>query len=115
MQTTLCCSGQAFATIILLFFGLIAASIHLQNQSSQLSSSIVAPPMIAMAKRQGPWPDCLGVTSDNCKDLIRSTSSGDFEIVVVLQGSEVSSTFEQNRVQIFVDESGIVKAIPKRG
>ena len=115
MQTTLCCSGQAFATILLLFFGLIAASIFLQNESSQLSSSIVAPPMIAMAKRQGPWLDCLGMTADNCEEFIQSTTSGDFDIVVVLQGSEVSSNFHRNRVQIFVDESHIVKAIPKRG
>lgn len=71
--------------------------------------------MIGMANSRGAWSDCLGMTVDDCKDILSSSTGDGFEIVIIEAKSEVSSTFQQNRIQIFVDESGIVNAIPKYG
>ena len=110
MQTAFCCSSQAFTTVLLLFLGLIAASIHLQNESSQLGNSIISPPMIAMANQQEAWSGCIGMTVDDCKNVIVSSTGGDIESVVIKEEFEVSSSFQQNILQIFVNQNGIVIA-----
>jgi hypothetical protein len=76
--------------------------------------------MIGMTRRQGPWPDCLGLTGDACAEYIKeSTSTGtrtsDLEIIIVPQGSILTRDFNGNRVRIFVDVDNIVNAVPSKG
>jgi hypothetical protein len=80
----------------------------------QLSGSIVPMPMIGMSRKQGPWPKCVGMTGSDCSTYIESNADN-LHITIVEPNDEVISDFDQDRVLIFIDDDGIVSAIPSRG
>ena len=67
-------------------------------------------------KREGPWPECLGLGGTDCQRLIE-TYAEDVRgnVFIVPMDSFVTMDFRTDRVRIFVDESAIVTKIPKRG
>ena len=115
MQTTLCCSASAFATMLLMLVGLIIASNNLQYRGEQFAASQIVPmPKISMATKEGPWPKCIGMTGEACVDYIESNTDG-LTLVIVREGSMVTQDFRTDRVRIWVDADDIVYATPSRG
>mmetsp|Transcript_19124 Transcript_19124/g.35689 ORF Transcript_19124/g.35689 Transcript_19124/m.35689 type:complete len:101 (+) Transcript_19124:27-329(+) len=98
---------------------LTAETLHLIvicSSSQKITNSIVSPPMITMAQRQGPWPECLGLTGEACFDLIESSVSDDtLDLVIVPEGSILTKDFRKDRVRIFVNGNNVVYAVPGRG
>jgi hypothetical protein len=72
--------------------------------------------MIRMSQFAGPWPKCLGMTGQDCVNYIDSYAQ-DLEgrIYIISPGTAVTEDFQTDRVRIYVDEDGIVTAIPDRG
>jgi hypothetical protein len=72
--------------------------------------------MIAMASQQGPWPKCLGMTGQECATyVVSSTTRDSLDVMIVVDGTIVTSDFRKDRVRIFVNEEGIVEIVPGRG
>lgn len=65
----------------------------------------------------GPWPECLGIHSDNCVNIIthHTSASGDVQIQLVEPDLFVTTDWVLNRVRIYVDEDYFVSDVPKRG
>ena len=59
--------------------------------------------------RTGPWPECLGMNSDDCIQYIESLADDVYTVVVLPIETEYT------RVWISVDENGKVNKVPYRG
>lgn len=66
------------------------------------------------SRREGPWPDCLGMDGQDCIQFIQIYAK-DVECYILDPDMMVTMDFRTNRVWIRVDEEGIVNQIPKRG
>jgi hypothetical protein len=77
---------------------------------------MVSQPMISMSQYQGPWPKCLGMSGGDCMSYIEENAKELRGKVVVIQpGTVLKNDFEKERVRVFIDNDGIVDAIPSRG
>lgn len=90
-------------------------SIFLQNRAN-----IVPQPMIggsSMNNRNGPWPECVGMTGDDCASMIRSVASdlSPSNVVVMNVNSMMTMDYRTDRVRIMVDDDGKVVRSPSRG
>jgi hypothetical protein len=68
------------------------------------------------SQRQGPWPECLGKSGQDCLNLIE-TFAEDLKghIQIIPYDSMVTMGFNPDRVRVFVDEDGVVQTTPSRG
>lgn len=64
---------------------------------------------------EGPWPKCVGMTGENCKNHILANAKDINSVDVIPQDSMVTMDFSTSRVRVFIDDDGIVVMIPKRG
>ena len=75
-------------------------------------------PMIggASTNREGPWPQCVGMSGDDCKHVIE-TYAEDVRgnVFIIPEDSMVTMDFRTDRVRIFVDGDNVVTQIPGRG
>jgi hypothetical protein len=89
------------------------------HSTAQSQASIVRMPLIGgtESKREGPWPECVGKTGEECKTLIEATGSSDLKgnVQIIPADFMVTMDFRTDRVRIFVDEDGLVVEIPHRG
>jgi hypothetical protein len=86
--------------------------------ASQSQASFVSMPMIggAESKREGPWPECVGLSGEECRTLIQATASDVRGNVVIMPvDSMMTMDFRTDRVRIFIDGNGIVVKSPHRG
>jgi Potato inhibitor I family len=70
------------------------------------------------ALHQGPWPECLDMSSTNCIRYIETYAEDlriSQQIKVVPPDVMVTMDFNPKRVRIYVNESDIVIQIPRRG
>jgi len=76
------------------------------------------PTSLELKNRSGPWEECLNdsMTGEECAALI-FLDSPDLErnIFIVGPDMQVTKDLRYDRVRIFVDDDGIVIAIPERG
>lgn len=75
---------------------------------------MVAPPMIGMSRNQGPWPKCLGLSGEGCRDYIEENADN-LRVEIIPPQTKLRANFDPERVRVFVDGDGIVDKIPKRG
>jgi hypothetical protein len=61
------------------------------------------------SKREGPWPDCLGLAGSACVRHIET------HVIIVEPDAMVTADFNTERVRVWVNASSIVIKIPKRG
>jgi Potato inhibitor I family len=65
---------------------------------------------------QGPWPECVGKTGQECVTLIEELAPDvKGNVFIIPYGSMVTMDFRTNRVRVFVDEQGVVVKAPSRG
>jgi hypothetical protein len=64
--------------------------------------------------RQGPWPECVGKSGDDCASLIQSNAP-DANVQIVPWDSMVTMDFRTDRVRVWTNEAGVVDKIPSRG
>lgn len=65
---------------------------------------------------QGPWPECVGKTGQECVALIEEQAPDvKGNVLIVPHGSIVTMDYRTNRVRVFVDEQGVVVKPPSRG
>ena len=85
-------------------------------RARQYSATMISPPMITMSQYEGPWPKCLGMSGEDCVTYIETYGKNlDGGVYIVHPGEAVTRDFRTNRVRIYVNESGVVTAIPDRG
>jgi Potato inhibitor I family len=74
--------------------------------------------------KEGPWPDCLGMTGEECQSYVQhyacrsSNNDEDCQVVIVpldAPPSALTKDFLPNRIRIFVNATGYVTLIPDRG
>ncbi len=73
-------------------------------------------PLIGLSQRQGPWPKCLGMESENCVRYIEALAEdvrGHIEIIDI--DRIVKFDFNPHRVRILVNETNFVIDTPRRG
>eukprot|EP00816_Leptocylindrus_hargravesii_P005264 CAMPEP_0196815506 /NCGR_PEP_ID=MMETSP1362-20130617/50193_1 /TAXON_ID=163516 /ORGANISM="Leptocylindrus danicus, Strain CCMP1856" /LENGTH=187 /DNA_ID=CAMNT_0042192493 /DNA_START=83 /DNA_END=646 /DNA_ORIENTATION=+ len=63
----------------------------------------------------GPWPECLGIHSDKCVNIVTHHTSGDVQIAIIEPDLFVTTDWVSDRVRIYVDEDYFVSEVPKRG
>jgi len=63
----------------------------------------------------GPWPECLGIHSDECVNIVTHHTSGDVQIAIIEPDLFVTTDWVSDRVRIYVDEDYFVSEVPKRG
>lgn len=84
----------------------------------QASAAIVSQPMIGgtESKREGPWPDCVGLEGPTCVRIIE-TYAEDLRghVFIIEPDTMVTADFDTDRVRVWVNASSIVIKIPKRG
>eukprot|EP00538_Stauroneis_constricta_P007926 CAMPEP_0119565200 /NCGR_PEP_ID=MMETSP1352-20130426/29276_1 /TAXON_ID=265584 /ORGANISM="Stauroneis constricta, Strain CCMP1120" /LENGTH=70 /DNA_ID=CAMNT_0007614071 /DNA_START=144 /DNA_END=356 /DNA_ORIENTATION=+ len=70
-----------------------------------------------MSQYEGPWPKCLGMSSERCVSYIEEYASGVKDNVVVMgvETKDEIDDFDKNRVLVFVDDGDVVVEIPHRG
>jgi hypothetical protein len=94
-------------------------STHLLSRILLKSESTrVLQPMVGGTgnKRQGPWPECIGLAGVDCVSLIESYADDLRDhIKIIPVDSMVTMDFSTGRVRVFVDENGIVQRAPSRG
>lgn len=67
-------------------------------------------------RKEGPWPDCLGIEGEKCVNLIEAFAKDvRGNVHVVKPGENVIDDFRTDRVWVFVDDKGIVIETPDRG
>ena len=65
--------------------------------------------------QQGPWPECLGISGEQCKELIASAADDVIgNIYIMNENSMMTMDYRTNRVRIFVNDNNIVTKIPSR-
>mmetsp|Transcript_1469 Transcript_1469/g.3156 ORF Transcript_1469/g.3156 Transcript_1469/m.3156 type:complete len:115 (-) Transcript_1469:240-584(-) len=111
-------TGKAFLPIVILVGSLIAAGVYVKNRGVEMSQANMVPmPMIGeinKVNREGPWPECVGLSYEDCSDQIESYTTGLVETKMFDEGVQPNG-FDPKRVAIFVDKSGIVTEIPHKG
>mmetsp|Transcript_16079 Transcript_16079/g.22902 ORF Transcript_16079/g.22902 Transcript_16079/m.22902 type:complete len:125 (+) Transcript_16079:36-410(+) len=60
---------------------------------------------------EGPWPECVGKTGNECKEYIQSQSNDLVQNVFIAYPRK----FNYYRVWVEVDENGLVSSAPGRG
>jgi hypothetical protein len=60
------------------------------------------------------WPEVKGLPAEAAKHKILADRP-DVKVVVVREGSAVTTDFNIKRVRVFVDSTGIVAKVPKVG
>lgn len=63
---------------------------------------------------QGPWPKCVGMTGEDCRDMI-SQMAPSLNIYIIPDGSAVTMDYRLDRVRIFIDDDDVVVSVPDRG
>jgi len=63
---------------------------------------------------QGPWPKCVGMTGEDCRDMI-SQAAPSLDLYIIPDGSAVTMDYRLDRVRIFIDDDDIVVSVPDRG
>ncbi|KAL7566097.1 hypothetical protein ACA910_003872 [Epithemia clementina (nom. ined.)] len=62
------------------------------------------------------WPELVGqVTGEDAKEIIRKENTSMTEVVILLEGSDVTRDYKDYRVRIFVDADGMVAETPRVG
>mmetsp|Transcript_17770 Transcript_17770/g.48345 ORF Transcript_17770/g.48345 Transcript_17770/m.48345 type:complete len:113 (+) Transcript_17770:199-537(+) len=110
-------TGKAALPLVVLVGSLIAATFYIKNRSTQVSGSIVPMPMIGEVNgvnREGPWPECVGLSFEECSERIDSYTKDGVEIEMSFERIKPND-FNPKRVVIFVDEDEIVTSIPHKG
>lgn len=82
------------------------------------SSKTLAQPLIggSGAKREGPWPECVGVTGQICQGWIEDYTPSETRVEVLEEGMPITKEFSPERVRIWISaETGLVNRIPRRG
>ena len=69
---------------------------------------------VNQVNREGPWPECLGMESPLCAELIQQYAKTVSSIEVVEEGSRCEG-FQPSRVCIYVNPEGDVTKIPHKG
>lgn len=104
--------------ICLLFVGLSISLIEIKEKRSEREQAMrVSTPMFGglnTRHAEGPWPECLTRSANACVNLLALYTDG-LGIEIVHPGEVVEEGFRMDRVRIYVDESSIVTAIPRRG
>lgn len=70
------------------------------------------------SKHQGPWSECLFMTTNDCINYIQMCTSdlqSPHNIQIIRPGDAVTSELDPKRVRIFIDENNTVTEIPERG
>ena len=83
----------------------------------QNQTNMVARPMIGdinTINREGPWPECSGIPSQECVELINKSTGSRVEIEFSSPGEETHG-FNPERVIIVIDASDVVTNIPHKG
>jgi hypothetical protein len=87
----------------------------------QNQANIVPQPMVggstATMNREGPWPDCIGMTGSECAQMIKSMAP-DLDannVMVVSFDSMMTMDFRTDRVRIIVGSDGVCLKAPSRG
>ena len=78
---------------------------------------MIARPMIGNVNevnREGPWPDCVDMSYQECSALIKLYSKRHLYFENVSEGVGCEG-FKTSRVCLYVDEEGIVTEIPHKG
>jgi hypothetical protein len=86
--------------------------------AAQSLARIVRMPMRggAESNREGPWPECMGLSGEECRTLIQATASDlRGNVFIMPENSMYTMDFRTDRVRIFVDGDGIVVKSPHRG
>lgn len=67
-------------------------------------------------RKQGPWPECVGMTSEKCKGLIEHIAD-DISVKIVPEGTDLEKEedFDPDVVYVVEDEDGLVVDTPGRG
>ncbi|CAD8085834.1 unnamed protein product [Paramecium primaurelia] len=60
------------------------------------------------------WPEAVGKTVDEAKQLILADDV-EINVQVLLEGSPTTRDFRINRVRIFHNDKNIVVSVPRRG
>ena len=72
-----------------------------------------------LVKRDGPWPECVWMTGTECADHIRSFVEKDAHVFQLMDETDNTgnavSTFDLNRIIIYVDNNDAVQQTPARG
>eukprot|EP00957_Ditylum_brightwellii_P082820 6296458-Ditylum_brightwellii.AAC.1 len=64
---------------------------------------------------KGPWSECLGLSGQECKDILINDGIDSDKIKIVLQDSMVTGDWDEDRVRIWVNNAGVVITAPGRG
>jgi Potato inhibitor I family len=70
------------------------------------------------SKHQGPWSQCLFMTSHDCIKYIEKSTAElqtPHKIQIIRPGDTVSPEPDPKRVRVYVDENNTVVEIPERG
>jgi hypothetical protein len=68
------------------------------------------------SKREGPWPECVGLAGEECQRIIEAHAVDvRGNVFLVDQDMMVTMDFQTDRVRIFVDADGNVAKTPSRG
>jgi Potato inhibitor I family len=111
-------SGSLLVSVILLFAGTLVAVVYLKTEGRNVENNKIVPlPQLGgIALRHGPWPGCLGLESDACKDIISSYAPNlEIEVITPDMVDLIIDDFNINRVRVYVDENDIVQDIPVKG
>lgn len=76
------------------------------------------PLSLELKNKSGPWEDCLdnSMTGEDCMALILLDSPDlERDVFIIWPNMQVTKDLRYDRVRIFVDDDGIVMAIPERG
>jgi len=66
------------------------------------------------SNKNGPWPECVGKSGDECRELILAADP-DVTVQILSKDSMMTMDFRTDRVRILVDDDGIVAITPSRG
>lgn len=72
-------------------------------------------PPVACSITKQEWPELVGTLGTDAKVVIEKEEPCLKQVAVILKGQPITKDMIQDRVRIFVDESGIVMAIPRVG
>eukprot|EP00527_Entomoneis_sp_CCMP2396_P008277 CAMPEP_0198143724 /NCGR_PEP_ID=MMETSP1443-20131203/9954_1 /TAXON_ID=186043 /ORGANISM="Entomoneis sp., Strain CCMP2396" /LENGTH=114 /DNA_ID=CAMNT_0043807005 /DNA_START=55 /DNA_END=399 /DNA_ORIENTATION=- len=111
-------TGKAVLPLLILFGSIMAATLYVRKRGGEMSqANLVRMPIIGeinKVNREGPWPECVGISFKECSKLIESYTQEFAEIEIYDEGEEPKG-FNPKRVALKVDESGIVTTIPHKG
>lgn len=86
---------------------------HLQSETTKLAHSMAKS---SGNNRQGPWPECIGLSGSDCVRLIEENAEDvRGRVHVVPADGMVTMDYRTDRVRVFVDKNGFVQTAPSRG